>query len=104
VVELYRKAFTELSVDVVVLLESSEFVAWQRTIRATHSGAFKGFPGTSQPIVWREMVVSRFVGKLIGEEWVVSDLAERLLLARKAIARNGPSNAKPKKSRAETDA
>ena len=31
----------------------------------------------------RDMVVSRFEGGLIAEEWVVTDLAERLLLTRK---------------------
>ncbi len=31
------------------------------------------------------MVVSRFRDGLIAEEWVISDLAERLLLARKEL-------------------
>lgn len=97
VVELYQGAFPDLSVEVLFFFESSDTVGWQRTMRATHSGAFKGFPGTGQPIVWREMVVSRLSGSVIAEEWVVTELAERLLLARKS--RPGRSSGKPKRPR-----
>lgn len=97
VVELYRSAFSDLSVEVLILFESSDTVGWQRTMRATHTGAFKGFPGTGQPIVWREMVVSHFSGSHIVEEWVVTELAERLLLARKSLSGKLPS--KPKRAR-----
>jgi predicted ester cyclase len=97
VVELYQGAFPDLSVEVLFFFESSDTVGWQRTMRATHSGAFKGFPGTGQPIVWREMVVSRLSGSVIAEEWVVTELAERLLLARKSLP--GRSSGKPKRPR-----
>lgn len=100
VVELYRSAFADLRVEVLFLFESSDTVGWQRTMRATHTGAFKGFPGTGQPIVWREMVVSHFSGSLIAEEWVVTELAERLLLARKSFSGKPP----PKPKRARSDA
>ena len=98
VLELYRGAFPDLQVEVQFFLESSDTVAWQRTMRATHTAAFKGFPSTGQPIVWREMVVSRFSNSLIVEEWVVTDLAERLLLARKSLVAKAP---KPKKPRGD---
>lgn len=84
VVELYRRAFTDLQVDVEILVEADDRVAWQRTLRATHTGDFEGFPATGRPIVWRDMVTSRFSGGLVAEDWVISDLAERLLRARKA--------------------
>lgn len=42
-----------------------------------------GFPATGRPIVWRDMLTTQFRDGLISEEWAVSDLAERLLLARK---------------------
>lgn len=97
VLELYRGAFPDLRVEVQFFLESPDTVAWQRTMHATHTGAFKGFPSTGQPMVWREMVVSRFSGSLIAEEWVVTELAERLLLARKSLVGKA---AKPKRPRA----
>lgn len=83
VLGLYRRAFPDLQVEVEILVQSKDRVAWQRTLRATHLGAFKGFPPSKQPIVWRDMVTSRFRDGLIAEEWIVTDLAEQLLESRK---------------------
>jgi steroid delta-isomerase-like uncharacterized protein len=83
VVGMYQRAFPNVQVDVDILVEGKDRVAWQRTLRATHQGDFKGFPATGREVVWRDMVVSRFRDGLIAEDWVITDLAERLLLARK---------------------
>ncbi len=80
---ILRRAFPDLQVEVEVLLEGENRVAWQRTLRGTHQGDFMGFPGTGRQIVWRDMFTSQFRDGLIAEDWVVTDLAERLLLARK---------------------
>ena len=80
---MYRSAFPDIQIEVEILVEAKDRVAWQRTIRGTHKGAFKGFPATERSMVWREMVTSRFHDGLIAEEWLVSDLAERLLIAKK---------------------
>ena len=80
---MYRRAFPELQVEVEILVQAKDRVAWQRTLRATHKGDYKGFPATGRRIVWRDMVVSRFRDGLIAEDWVITDLAERLLLSRK---------------------
>lgn len=83
VLNLYRRAFPDAQVDIEILVQHGDRVAWQRTFRATHLAAFRGFPPTRRPIVWREMVTSRFRDGRIAEEWLVSDLAEQLLAARK---------------------
>jgi steroid delta-isomerase-like uncharacterized protein len=83
VLGMYRRAFPDLQVEVEILVKARDRVAWQRTLRATHKGNFKGFPATGRRIVWRDMVTSRFRDGLIAEDWVITDLAERLLLARK---------------------
>jgi steroid delta-isomerase-like uncharacterized protein len=83
VLGMLRRAFPDLQVQVEILLEGKDRVAWQRTLRATHQGEFKGFPPTGRPIVWRDMVTSAFRDGLIAEDWLITDLAERLLLARK---------------------
>src|SRR5262245_43495351 len=83
VVGMYRRAFPDLRVQVEILVEAKDRVAWQRTLRATHRGDFKGFPPTGRPLVWRDMATTRFLNGLIVEDWVITDLAERLLLARK---------------------
>lgn len=83
VLRMYQRAFSDIRVEVEFLVKAKDRVAWQRTLRATHRGSFKGFPGTGRRIVWRDMVTSRFQDGLIAEEWIITDLAERLLLARK---------------------
>ncbi len=79
-----RQSFPDIQVDVDILLEGNDRVAWQRTLRATHKGKFKNFPANGLQIVWRDMVTSQFRDGLIAEEWVITDLAEQLLLSRKS--------------------
>lgn len=83
VVGALREAFSDISVRVDILLDAEERVAWQRTLSATHSGSYAGFPATGRSIVWRDMVVTQFREGRIAEEWHVTDLAEQLLRARK---------------------
>lgn len=82
-VAMLRRSFPDLQVDLDVLVETDDRIAWQRTLRGTHTVDFMGFPATGRPIVWRDMITSRFKDGRIAEEWAVSDLAERLLAARK---------------------
>jgi predicted ester cyclase len=83
---LYRTAFSDLRLEVEVLVEADDRIAWQRTLRAVHSGPFLGFPATGAELVWRDVVTSRIAAGLIVEEWVITDLVERLVLARKRPA------------------
>jgi predicted ester cyclase len=83
ILELYQRAFPNLKIEVEILLEGTDRIAWQRTLRANHEGPFKGFPASGKQIVWRDVVTSRFHNGLITEEWVISDLAEQLLHSRK---------------------
>lgn len=80
---MLHRGFSDVGVEVEILVEAEDRVAWQRTVRATHDGPFQAFPATGREIVWRDMITSRFRDGLITEEWVVSDLAERLLRSRK---------------------
>lgn len=79
-----HRAFSDLQVDVEILAEAGDRVAWHRTLTGTQSGSFMGFPATGRRVMWRDMLVSRFQDGRIAEEWVVTDMAERLLRARKA--------------------
>ena len=80
---MLRSSFPDLEVEVEILLEGEDRVAWQRTLKGKHEGAFMGFPASGRPLMWRDMATSRFCDGLIAEEWTMSDLAERLLLAKK---------------------
>ena len=83
VVRAYRRAFSEIEVEIEILVKAKSRIAWQRTLRAKQTGAFKGFPASNRMIIWRDMITSEFRDGLIAEEWVVTDLAEKLLLSRK---------------------
>ena len=81
--ERLHRAFTDVRVEILVLVEADDRITWLRTVHGVQTGAYLGFPASSQSIVWRDMVVSRVEDGRIAEEWVVTDLAERLLLGRK---------------------
>ena len=66
-------------VNVEFYLRTEDTIAWQRTLSGTHKADMMGAPPTQQKLEWREMVVSRFDGKKIAEEWVVSELAGEML-------------------------
>lgn len=83
IVRTYRRAFSEIEVQIDILVKTSHRLAWQRTLRAKQTGPFKGFPATNRIIVWHDMIISEFRDGLIAEDWVVTDLAEKLLLSRK---------------------
>jgi predicted ester cyclase len=84
VLQAIHKAFSSIHVEVEILVADQDRVAWQRTMTGVQTGAFKGFPASDREITWRDLVVSRFHEGLIEEEWVSTDLAERLLLAKKS--------------------
>ena len=83
VLGMLRRAFPKIQVEVEILVEGEARVAWQRTFQGTQEGAYLGFPASGRHLVWRDMVTSEFRGGLIAEEWVITDLAEQLLRARK---------------------
>lgn len=76
-------AFPRLRVKVEILVEGGKRIAWLRTLSGMQEGPYKGFPAGNRRIVWRELVTSEFRDGLIAEEWIVTDLAEQLLLSRK---------------------
>jgi steroid delta-isomerase-like uncharacterized protein len=80
-----KRSFPDLRCDVEILVENKDRVAWQRTLTGVQKAAFKGFPSKGRKLVWRDMVTSRISDGLIAEEWVVTDFAERLLLAQKSV-------------------
>jgi predicted ester cyclase len=78
-----KGAFPRLRVKVEILVENEQRIAWLRTLSGLQQGAYKGFPAGRKRVVWRELVTSEFRDGLIAEEWIVTDLAEQLLLSRK---------------------
>ena len=66
-------------VEVALLVEAGATIVWQRTLEGTHTAEMMGIPPTGRKVEWRDMVVTRFDGEKIAEEWAVSELAGELL-------------------------
>mgnify|MGYP001816342622 CR=1 FL=1 len=76
-----RKAVENLRVvDIEFLSENSDTIVWQRTLGGTHVETMAGIPPSGKSVEWRDMMVSRFVGSRIAEEWALSDLAGQMMI------------------------
>ncbi len=76
--------------DICVLKVESRFeenntISWQRTLQGTHKENMMGIPASNKKVKWNEMIVSRFEGDKIAEEWIVSELMGQLLLNQTVI-------------------
>ncbi len=79
--KLLRSAIPDLRVvEVAVLTQAGDTIAWQRTLSGTNEAEMMGIPPTGGKVKWREILVTRFDGEKIAEEWMVSELAGELAL------------------------
>ena len=79
--KLIRSAIPDLRVaKVAFLIQAGDTVVWERTLTGTHEAKMKGIPPSGRKVKWRDMVVTRFDGEKIAEEWGVSELAGELVL------------------------
>ena len=77
-----RSAIPDLRVvEVEFLIQAGDTIAWQRTLSGTHRADMMGIPQTGQKVEWRDMMITRFDGGKIAEEWAVSELAGQLMLS-----------------------
>lgn len=67
-------------VNVEILVENGDTISWLRTMQGTHKKNMMGIPASNKKLTWNEMIVSRFEGDKIAEEWIVSELAGQLML------------------------
>ncbi len=66
-------------VNIEFFLQTNDTIVWQRTLQGKHTTKAWGINPSDKEIKWNEMVVSRFNGYKIAEEWVVSELVGELL-------------------------
>ncbi|MCB9898126.1 MAG: ester cyclase [Planctomycetes bacterium] len=79
-VKQLRTAIPDLRVvDVEVLVQAGAKITWRRTLRGTHAAALSGLPPSGKKLTWTDLIVSRFEDGRIAEDWVASDLAEKML-------------------------
>lgn len=76
-----RTAIPDLKISHIEFLSQTEdIITWQRTFSGTHKSNLYGIPATMKKVSWNEIVVTRFQGETIIEEWIVSNLGFHLLL------------------------
>jgi len=49
------------------------------SLSGTHESELAGIPPSGKKVKWRDIVVTRFDGEKIAEEWTVSELAGQLM-------------------------
>lgn len=76
------KSFPDIQIEINVLLEDESRIAWLRTLKGTHKVVSKAFLVVGKNHLERHGYESNSRWKIV-QEWVVTDLAERLLLSRK---------------------
>lgn len=74
-----RVAFPDLEVETEVMAVDGDRVVWKRTHRGTHQGAFMGVEPSGRSVSWQAIVVTRYEGDLVAEEWGASTLGAALL-------------------------
>ncbi|MCA9256840.1 MAG: ester cyclase [Phycisphaerales bacterium] len=76
-----RAAIPDLRVvDVTILAARGDTIAWRRSLAGTHKAPLKRIPPSHRKVTWNEMLVTRFDGPMIVEEWCVSELAGQLFI------------------------
>lgn len=79
-----RKAIPDIRLRSIELLsETDRVLTWQKSFTGTHKISLMGIPASGKKVNWHEISVTRFEGDKIAEEWVISDLAFRLMLKNK---------------------
>ncbi len=75
-----RSAIPDIRVEKIEFhMNVGDMITWQRTLSGTHQADLMGIPAIGQKVEWRDMLVTRFDGGKIAEEWSVSELAGELL-------------------------
>lgn len=76
-----RTAIPDIKIlNIEFLSQSEDIITWQRTFSGTHKADIQGIPASMKKVKWYDIVVSRFDGEKIAEEWVASDLACQLMI------------------------
>jgi predicted ester cyclase len=77
-IKALRTAFPDLRVEVEILLEHGDRVAWRRTHRGTFKADFNRMKATGRPVEWQSIVISRFANGRIVEEWGLENVAAQV--------------------------
>jgi steroid delta-isomerase-like uncharacterized protein len=71
---MLRTAFPDLTYTIEDMVAEGDEVAERVTVRGTHRGEFLGVPPTNRPVTFSGLVIFRFAGGRIVENWAMPDL------------------------------
>lgn len=81
-----RLAIPDLKIEKIEFLsQTEETLTWQRSFSGTHKVELQGIPASMRKVKWNEIVVTRFEGEKIAEDWLVSNLAFQLMMSHKKV-------------------
>jgi predicted ester cyclase len=76
-----RLAINDIKIVKIEFLSQTEnTITWQRTFTGTHIADMQGIPASMKKVKWNEIVVTRFEGDKIAEDWLASHLAFQLMI------------------------
>ncbi len=76
-----RLAIPDIKIHKIEFLsQTDDTITWQRTFIGTHKVNMQGIPASMKKVKWNDLVVTRFEGERIMEDWLVSTLAFQLMI------------------------
>lgn len=70
---MYRTAFPDLKVTINDMIAEGDKVVTHYTVQGTHHGELMGIPPTGKQVTLAGIVIDRFSGGQIVEEWEIAD-------------------------------
>lgn len=81
----FHKALPDLQSTIIDMVEEGDRLVLRFNFTGTHHGEFLGFPGSGANLNFEGMIMRRFVGNKVAEDWdyfdfptVVSQIQSRL--------------------------
>lgn len=74
-IEELRTAIPDIRIDIEPIIIQDEMVGWLRKHSGTHSGELLGYAPTNKPIEWTSIILSRYEGGKIAQEWGQGNLS-----------------------------
>jgi len=68
-VATFRTAYPDIHTTIEDMIAEGNKVVWRYTVRGTHRGEFMGIAPTGKSITLTGILISRFVGEKVVEDW-----------------------------------
>jgi len=66
---VFRTGYPDIHATIEEMIAEGDKVVWRYTVRGTHLGEFMGIAPTGKSITLTGILISRFVGDMVVEDW-----------------------------------